>query len=154
MIVVGNSVSSVSGILCHQERLDKQQVTARDPGDSPCWVGGKASLLETWLKVKYAQFFWSYPLTGRGRKRSENYFEVFFNTFEVWCFTLVSVCVVKNQLDLFGDVIPRDVSCICITISRGQSREELPHSCVEKVGRGVCMSSWLGLDWSVSKLVS
>lgn len=35
MMVVGNSVSSVSGILCHQERLDKQQVTARDPGDSP-----------------------------------------------------------------------------------------------------------------------
>lgn len=34
-MVVGCSVINVSGILSEQERLDKQQVTARDPDDFP-----------------------------------------------------------------------------------------------------------------------
>lgn len=32
-MVVGDAVISISGILSQQERLDKQQMTARDPDD-------------------------------------------------------------------------------------------------------------------------
>lgn len=34
-MVVGDPVISISGVLSKQERLDKQQMTARDPDDFP-----------------------------------------------------------------------------------------------------------------------
>lgn len=50
-MVVGDPVISISGVLSKQERLDKQQMTARDPDDFALRLSKrKDRLLETWFK--------------------------------------------------------------------------------------------------------
>lgn len=74
---------------------------------------------------------------GRGEKRSENYFiSIFQYPSKSGALVGHSGYETKDQFDLFSGVIPKDVSCICITISRGQSREKLPHSCVRESKEG------------------
>lgn len=148
-MAVGDSVISISGIPSQQERLDKQRVTARDSDGFPFRLSRRKGQLVGDLVSREVWFV--FLVVSSHVQRREEVRKLFYKYFQQLPSLVLSFghsgCEVENQFDLFSGVIRKDVSCICITISRRQSREKLPHSWVResKEGSGACLLARIGL---------
>lgn len=110
---------------------------------------------ETWFQEKYDSSSWLCPLMCRGGKRSENYFISIFNSFQVWCSSLVTVDVkLKTSLICLVGSSAKMLAASALPFLEGNQGKSSHIPGLEKVRRGVVHVSWLGLDWSASKLVS